>query len=117
MKLAWLKWPTHVLIHGQWWSIFITHLHKTIKKNRGIKITYFFNKFPLSNRLASNEMLQSAASHLGLYCFPMSDAKEVKIIGVKYMGSFPTVLFREISQSFERFFVCVNLAINISINK
>ena len=24
---AWLKCPTQLLIQGQWWSIFITHLH------------------------------------------------------------------------------------------
>ena len=26
VKLAWFKCPQHVLIQGQWWSIFITHL-------------------------------------------------------------------------------------------
>lgn len=32
VKLAWLKCPQHVFIHGQWWSILITHL-KISEKN------------------------------------------------------------------------------------
>ena len=33
---------------------------------------YFAMKFLLANRIAPDVMLRSAASHVGLYCLPMS---------------------------------------------
>ena len=97
----------------------VVHLHNTSTQNNQEKLWHenyiFFQQISRANRIASNEMLYSAAPHLGLYCFPMSNTKEVNIIGVKYMGSLPTVLLHFVKfQSFERFFLCVNLAINIS---
>ena len=53
VKLAWLKWPTQVLIQGQWWSIFITHLENRdtiLQRHSGhltILIFFFFFSFPL----------------------------------------------------------------------
>ena len=42
-------------------------------------------KFLLANRIAPDRTPHSAASHLGLYCLPMSHKKDARLTRVKYM--------------------------------
>ena len=46
-------------------------------------ISQFSMKFLCENRIAPDGMLRSAASHLGLYCLPMSHKKDARLIRVK----------------------------------
>ena len=49
------------------------------------KFSYnFFMKILLANRIAPDEMPHFAASHLGLYCLPMSNKKDVRLIRLKH---------------------------------
>ena len=55
VKCPWLKWPTQLLIQGQWWSIFMQHLDR----NKLVNVLYvqevvtlhkkIFNIFALEN--------------------------------------------------------------------
>ena len=45
---------------------------------------HFFMKIKTANRKASDGMLGIAASHLGLFCLPMSHKKDFRLIWVKY---------------------------------
>lgn len=46
VKYAWFKCPQQLLIHGQWWSIFITHLRKERKDERYSLHTSAFKLYP-----------------------------------------------------------------------
>ena len=53
------------------------HLDKSTSIFRDIRgvfqiLFHFFIKFLLTNRIAPDKMPHSVASHLGLYCLPMS---------------------------------------------
>ena len=50
---------------------------------RGIRRDFLFTvsmNFSDENRIAPDGMLHSAASHLGLYCLPMSRKKDARLI-------------------------------------
>ena len=43
-----------------------------------IYLISFFNESPLRNRIAQDGTLRCPASHLGLYCLPMSHKKDAR---------------------------------------
>ena len=43
-------------------------------------LSHFSMKFLCANRIAPDGMPSSAASHLGLYCLPMSHKKDARLI-------------------------------------
>ena len=46
--------------------------------------SYFSTKFLYANRIAPDGTPRSAASHLGLYCLPMSHKKDARLIPINY---------------------------------
>ena len=43
-------------------------------------LCHFLLKFPLANRIAPGGTPRSAASHLGLFCLPMSHKKDARLM-------------------------------------
>ena len=56
---------------------------------RGVKSDFYFKSyfsmtFLCANRIAPDGTPRSAASHLGLYCLPMSHKRDARLIRVKF---------------------------------
>ena len=47
-------------------------------------VTYFSMKFFCANRITPDGTLRSAASHLGLFCLPMSHKKDARLTQLKW---------------------------------
>ena len=61
------------------------HLGESTFMSRGLRSNFQFSahfsmKFLLANRIAPDGTPRSAASHLGLYCLPMSHEKDARLI-------------------------------------
>ena len=48
---------------------------------------HFSMNFLLANRIAADGTPRSAASHLGLFCFPLPHKKDTRLIWVNISGS------------------------------
>ena len=67
------------------------HLDESTFIFRGIRGNFSFSfhfsmKFLSANRKASDGTQRFAASHLGLFCWPMSHKKDARLIWVKHQG-------------------------------
>ena len=74
------------------------HLDESILCLRGIRsnfslLFHFSMKFMKANRIAPDGMPCVAASHLGLFCLPMSHKKEARLIWIKQIYTKVAELF------------------------
>ena len=77
----------HVLTHPYLTNGFSSryHLGESTFSFRGVRSDFYFlshfsMKFLCANRIAPDGMPQNAASHLGLYCLPMSHKRDTWLI-------------------------------------
>ena len=68
------------------------HLDECTLTFNGIRsiLSFLFHfpmKFMSANRIALDGAPRSAASHLGLFCLPMSHKKDARLIWVKHTGT------------------------------